>query len=344
MQRRLPLLGDAELVVPLPGADAVDDGEGRRVALGPLPAQGLHVGVVGRVELHDDRVDLAAVDATAIVDLVHVEVDRRDLLVVLLVLGEALLAGQAVDGDDREDDVDARGGDATGARAGLARRRGGRARRHLGRARSVRPARGARRSQHEPGHEPDDDGDDDQGRAHLHGARAPAQAPPGPTDRCQGMDSRPPAAQEPPCSLPCSPSSTAVCTAALPYRTRRHQGLVARTKVGGQRLRVSADHLGRSGGHHAAQLHHHDGGAQLEDQRHVVLHQDDGGVRHLVDPPQQRNEGLGLPLGDARPWARRAAAGGARPERWRRGRPPGASRWRAPPCGGGGSAPARRRR
>jgi hypothetical protein len=130
------------------------------------------------VELHDDRVDLAAVDATGIVDLVHVEVDRRDLLVVLLVLGEALLAGQAVDGDHREDDVDARGADATGARAGLARRRRGRARRHLRRARSVRPARRAGWSQHEPGHEPDDDGDDDQGRAHLHGARAPAQAPP----------------------------------------------------------------------------------------------------------------------------------------------------------------------
>ena len=139
-QRGLALLGHAELVVALPGADAVDDGEGRRVALGPLPAQRLHVGVVGRVELHDDRVDLAAVDAAGVVDLVHVEVDRRDLLVVLLVLGEALLAGQAVDGDDREDDVDARGGDATGARAGLARRRGGGARRHLGRA-GVAPTR-----------------------------------------------------------------------------------------------------------------------------------------------------------------------------------------------------------
>ena len=31
-----------------------------------------------------------------------------------------------------------------------------------------------------------------------------------------------------------------------------------------------------------------------------MLDQDDGGVGHLVDPPQQRDEGLGLPLGDAR--------------------------------------------
>ncbi len=168
-KRGLALLGHAQLVVALPRSDAVDDGEGGRAALGPLLAERLHVGVVGRVELDDDRVDFAAVDAAGVVDLIHVQVDRRDLLVVLLVLGEAFLAGEAVDGHDREDHVDARGGDATSAGTGLARRGGAVARRHLGGAGVTGPARGSRGGQHEPGDESDHNGDGDEGRPYLRG-------------------------------------------------------------------------------------------------------------------------------------------------------------------------------
>ena len=83
-------------------------------------------------------------------------------------------------------------------------------------------------------------------------------------------------------------------------RARCHQGLIARTKVRRQRLRISADHLGRATRHHATELHHDHVRAELEDQRDIVFHQDDRGVGHLVDPSQQRDERLGLALRDAR--------------------------------------------
>ena len=64
----MALLGDAQLVVARPGPDPVEHGEGRGAALGPVLAQGPQSGLVGGVEVDDDRVDLATVDATAVVD------------------------------------------------------------------------------------------------------------------------------------------------------------------------------------------------------------------------------------------------------------------------------------
>ena len=89
---------------------------------------------------------------------------------------------------------------------------------------------------------------------------------------------------------------------AVDARSRRPGGqerLVAGTKVGRQRPRVGAHHLGRAVGHHPPQLHDHHAGAELEDERDVVLDEDDGRVGDLVQAPQERDEGLGLALGDA---------------------------------------------
>ena len=117
--RGLPLLGDAELVVPAPRPEAVHHGERRGAPLGPVLAERLHARLVLRVELHDDRVDLAAVDPAGVVDLVHVEVDRLGLLAVLDVLREAELSGLGVEVDDREHHVDGVRRHAACAGAGL---------------------------------------------------------------------------------------------------------------------------------------------------------------------------------------------------------------------------------
>src|ERR1700722_5985322 len=84
-----------------------------------------------------------------------------------------------------------------------------------------------------------------------------------------------------------------------PGRPRDEKRLVTGTKVRRQRLRVSADHVRRSGRGHVTQFHHHHLGAQLEDQGDIVLDQDDGGIGHGVEALEERDERFGLPLGDA---------------------------------------------
>ena len=192
-QRGVALLGDAELVVPRPRPNAVDDGEHGRVPLRPLLAERLHVGIVRRIEADDHRVDLASVDATGVVDLVDVEVDGCRLLVVLLVRREPETTRFAVDRDDGEHDVDGGRADPACARACRADRRpsGRRGARHFSCPCTPCAARCARRREDEPGHQPDDDGDHDGDGAHLHRQGATAQAPPGPAQGRQGVG-RPP--------------------------------------------------------------------------------------------------------------------------------------------------------
>ena len=101
---------------------------------------------VRRVEAHDHRVDLAAVDAAGIVDLVHEEVDRLRLLPVLGVGLDLELTLDAAERDQREDHVDGAGRDAPRAGAGLGDRRRG-----AGGAPPARPDRGPPRS---PGRRP----------------------------------------------------------------------------------------------------------------------------------------------------------------------------------------------
>ena len=62
---------------------------------------------------------------------------------------------------------------------------------------------------------------------------------------------------------------------------------------------------------------------------------------HLVEPAQQRDEGLGLALGDAGGRLVEQQQARVRPARSRPGRPPGGCRSTAARCGGGGSARAR---
>ncbi len=90
----MTLLGDAELVVPRPVAESVQHGEGGRRPFGPVLAQCPHLGLVGRVEGGDDRIDLPPVDPTGVVDLLDEELDGLGLLTELGVSGESLLAGQ----------------------------------------------------------------------------------------------------------------------------------------------------------------------------------------------------------------------------------------------------------
>ena len=122
-QRRLPLLGDAELVVARPAADAVDDRERRRAALGPVLAERPLARGVERVVVGDDRVDLPAVDPALVVDLVDEELDRLRLLGELDVAREAELRRQSGQVHHGEHDVDALCGHAARARARLVDRR-----------------------------------------------------------------------------------------------------------------------------------------------------------------------------------------------------------------------------
>ena len=94
------------------------------------------------------------------------------------------------------------------------------------------------------------------------------------------------------------PSSWPSDACSGPGGPRHQQRLVARPEVRGEGARVAADLVGSARGHNLAGLHHDHLGAQLEDQGHVVLDQHDGGVGHLVQPAEERDERLGLALGD----------------------------------------------
>ncbi len=115
----MTFLGDAQLVLVLPGPDAIQNGEGSGCALGPLLAQGAHVYFVGGVVGHDDGVYLAAVDTTRLVDEAYVEFDGLILLAVLLRRSEVLLAGEAVKCDHGKDHVDLIAHDPTCGRTGF---------------------------------------------------------------------------------------------------------------------------------------------------------------------------------------------------------------------------------
>ncbi len=123
-ERRMPLLRDAELVVARPVTDAVQDGERSRAALGPVLAERAHVGLAGRIEGADDRIDLASVDAARRVDLTHEERDGLGLLGVLDIAGEAVDAGQRLQIHHGEDDVDGALGHASRTGAGPVHRCG----------------------------------------------------------------------------------------------------------------------------------------------------------------------------------------------------------------------------
>ena len=110
---------------PFPRSEPVDDGEDGRAALGPLLAQRLLFVRVRRVEAHDHRVDLPAVDPSGIVDLIHEEVNRLGLLAELGVGLDLELTLDAAERNEREDHVDAAGRDAPCAGAGLGDRRRG---------------------------------------------------------------------------------------------------------------------------------------------------------------------------------------------------------------------------
>ncbi len=121
------LLGDAQLVVAGPVALPVEHGEGGRRSLGPGLAQGPHGRLVGRVEHGDDGIDLPAVDPPGVVDLFDEQQDGLGLLPELDVRGESLLAGQGVQRDQGEHDVDGVSGHPARRGAGAAHRAGRRA-------------------------------------------------------------------------------------------------------------------------------------------------------------------------------------------------------------------------
>ena len=102
----MALLGETELTVAGPCPEAVEHGEDGRAPLGPVRAEGTHLGLVGRIEVRDDRVDRAPIDAAARVDVVHEEVDRLHLFAILRVSGETEPAREGTEVCHRELDVD----------------------------------------------------------------------------------------------------------------------------------------------------------------------------------------------------------------------------------------------
>ena len=188
-QRGVPVLGDAELIVPRPRAHAVEHGEDLVGSLGPLPTEPPHLRVVGRVVVHDQRLDGSAVDAAAVVDLLHEQLDGLGLLAVLDVGGEPQALAQGVEVGHGKSDGDAVRAHTGGTGAAL-----------VGGRRLDRPRPGAafsRRARAQGVGDPRHDDDDrpQRGESHPQGtALQPAPRPP--------PLSRAPCAHSPLC--PCS--------------------------------------------------------------------------------------------------------------------------------------------
>ena len=116
------------------------------------------------------------------VHVVHVEVDGRHLVPVLLVGRQSLLTGQGGQRHDREHHVDPVAHDPSGGGAGLGDRPKGLAG-ELDAGRSGRRGAGRRhRGQHEDDGDGGDDGHGDGQRPEFHGRRAPAKAESRPAD------------------------------------------------------------------------------------------------------------------------------------------------------------------
>ena len=156
--------------------------------------------------------------------------------------------------------------------------------------------RRARRGR-DPGHEPADDD--------HHQRRQPPPRRGGPTPEATPRDPRVGA------HGPSPPGRTGV--------PGHVEGLGARPEVGRHRGGIRADLLRGPGADDAAGLHHHDLGAQREDQRHVVLDQQDRRPGDLVDAASATERTPRPPAARSRRSARRAAAGAARRARWTRG-------------------------
>ena len=182
-----------------------------------------------------------------VVDLVDVEVDGRRLLVVLLVLANPNRPASLLTATTGNTTLMVVAGDPACAGAGLADRRTPvvTATGDFGRAGGSRAAGGARRAParaRRPA--PTTMAMTMSGGAQLHRQRATAQAPPGPAQRRQRVE-RPPMRRNFHARFHPHPPSRRSVPPPSPIGPEAMKGLVARTKVGGQGLRVSADDFGR---------------------------------------------------------------------------------------------------
>ena len=78
--------------------------------------------------------------------------------------------------------------------------------------------------------------------------------------------------------------SRAYWGSASASRTRDEQSLVARAEISGERSRIAAHLVGRACRHDLTRLHDNDFGAELEDERHVVLYEQDRRSCDFLEP------------------------------------------------------------